>query len=103
MREVDLGQLPGGEVDRHRECETRAVPGRRLRAGGVEHPVSDLDDQLAVLGAGEEARGQQLVDRAVLGAVGKPAHERLAADRAAAAERQDRLVGEHQLLARKRV
>ena len=39
----------------------------------------------------------------MLGAVRKPAHERLAADRAAAAERQDRLVGEHQLLARKRL
>ena len=39
----------------------------------------------------------------VLGAVGMPAHERLAADRAAARERQDRLVGEQQLVPGQRV
>ena len=37
------------------------------------------------------------------GALRAPAHERLAADREAPGERQDRLVGEHQLVARQRV
>ena len=67
----------------------------------MQHPAADLDDQLAVLGRRQERGGQQLLARAV--ALGAPAHERLDADRLTAGERQDRLVGEHQLLARQRL
>ena len=80
-----------------------APPALRLRAGGVQDPVADLDDQLAVLCRRQERRRQQLGARRCRVALGVPAHERLAADRLAAGQRQDRLVGEHQLVLRQRV
>ena len=97
LGEVGAEQLARGDVDRDRDLDPVAPPGGRLGAGGVQHPVADLHDQIAFFGQREEGLGRERL--AGLGAVGVPAHERLAADRPPAAERQQRLVVEQQLVA----
>ena len=67
----------------------------------MQHPAADLNDQLAVLGGRQERRREQFFAGPF--ALRAPANQRLDADRLASRERQDRLVGEHQLLARQRL
>ena len=49
-----VGQLPGGEVDRHPQIQSLLLPLRRLAGGGLQYPLPQRADQAGLLGVGDE-------------------------------------------------
>ncbi len=98
-RPVDvLGEFPavelvGGHVHGDAELEPFRAPCGGLAAGLLEHPAADRDDQPALLGQRDEARGRHDAPLRMA-----PAHERLDADHPLAGQIEDRLVDQEQLV-----
>ena len=88
-------ELHRRNIDGHDE---RAVPGRRLAAGGAQNPFADLQDQAALFGDRDEDIGR---DGAALGML--PAQQRLEAEDLAGRQVLLRLIGEAQFAARNRM
>ena len=76
----------------NRSGPTSSCHAAHLAAGLAEHPASDLEDRVRLLGDPDEVVG---ADPAALGMV--PADERLDADHASRRDLDDRLVLEHEL------
>ena len=96
--QVAVGDLAGGEVDRDVEAAAGRGAARASRAAWRQalsmHPAADRLDQAALLGDRDELAGvEQAAPRMV------PAHQRLEAGDLAAAQRDDRLVVQRQLVA----
>jgi hypothetical protein len=50
VREVELDQLPGGQVDaqhQRRVARELILPAARVRAGALQHPAPKRDDEAA--------------------------------------------------------
>ena len=88
-----LTETSSGRRSGRSSCHSSDLP-----AGALLHPAPDRLDQAAVLGDRDEL-GR--VEQAALGVL--PADQRLEAGDLAAAEGDDRLVGEHELVALERV
>lgn len=88
-----VGQLPGGEVDRHPQIQSLLSPLRRLAGGGLQHPLAQRADQAGLLGVGDELQRR---DQAALRRI--PAHQRFHAVHFTAARIDFRLVIQHQLI-----
>ena len=94
LDDVGVAHLAEREVDRSRDAEAPALPGRELAAGLVDHPLADPLDDAGLLGERDEvARGHQ----PALGTA--PAHQRLDPRAGSRLEIDDRLVVELQLVA----
>ncbi|OIQ76602.1 hypothetical protein GALL_417180 [mine drainage metagenome] len=66
--ETGVGELPRADVDREHALARRRplAPRRNARAGGVEHPLAELDDQAGLLGHRDElTRREQAAHRVV--------------------------------------
>ena len=85
-------ELTRRDVDGDVELAAAAAPVRRLAAGPVQDELPDFADQAVLLRDRDELQRPDHSAQRVL-----PAHERLAADRGAVAERDDRLVLDAQL------
>ncbi len=87
-------ELLGTDVDRDlRDMDTILFPQHILGTGFVEHPVADIDDEIALLGDGDKlGRGDQCAPRRL------PADQRLDADDVAAIHQMLGLIVERQLL-----
>src|SRR3981189_1164407 len=56
--ELNMFQLLAGAVERQpRRRNVLVTPGGELRAGGIEHPAADVDDQPALLRGRHEFTG----------------------------------------------
>ena len=59
-QQILVRELPRREVDRHRQRrQPLPPPGHVLRAGGLQHPASDRNDQPGFLGERNELRRRQ--------------------------------------------
>ena len=90
--QVRVEQVARRDVDRDAQLEALGAPGAALGDRGPQHDVGDARDQAGLLGERDEAVGPDAAERRVL-----PARERLDADGGAAAQRELRLVLEHEL------
>ncbi|KAG0767520.1 hypothetical protein G6F22_017642 [Rhizopus arrhizus] len=76
------------------ETQASVVPGRRLPAGFVQHPVADAHDLAALFGNGNEFSRAAIADARTM-----PAQQRLDRRRFALVRVQQRLIGQAELLA----
>jgi len=88
--EIGIAELRRRHI--HREADTG--PGERIAAGAAEHPGTELVDQAALLGDGDEGRGRHRPE-----AGPGPAQERLDAHHPLRAGIEDRLISDVQAVA----